>query len=248
MFVMRLFDTHFHLDLYPDPSALVTEADQAQTYVVAVTNTPSVFESTQQLTATSQFVRPALGLHPELAVERQLELPLFEHLLPYTRYVGEVGLDFVTTDARDRAIQQEIFRKIVALCHASGNKILTVHSRRAEKEVVQAIGPTFAGQVILHWYSGPLSVARQAVENGLYFSLNPAMVRSKRFADLLAIIPRERLLLETDGPFVQIGSRPAIPKDTAIVIRALAVSWHMSEEQVAQTLFTNFRQLLTLPA
>ncbi|RZJ89274.1 MAG: TatD family deoxyribonuclease [Hymenobacter sp.] len=248
MFVMRLFDTHFHLDLYPDPSALVTEANQAQTCVVAVTNTPSVFESTQQLTAASQFVQPALGLHPELAVERQLELPLFEHLLPYTRYVGEVGLDFVITDARERAIQQEVFRKIVALCHASGNKILTVHSRRAEKEVVQAIGPTFAGQVILHWYSGPLSVARQAVENGLYFSLNPAMVRSKRFVDLLAIIPRERLLLETDGPFVQIGSRPAIPKDTAIVIRALAVLWHMSEEQVAQTLFTNFRQLLTLPA
>ena len=241
---MQLFDTHFHLDLYPDPAALVRQADQAQTYVVAVTNTPSVFEATQRLTEASKFVRPALGLHPELAVERQLELPLFERLLPRTRYIGEVGLDFVTWDARERIIQQDVFRRILDLCQESGDKILTVHSRRAEKEVVQAIGPSFAGRAILHWFSGPLNVARQAIENGLYFSFNPAMVRSKRFSELLAIMPRERLLLETDGPFVQLNARPAQFADTAVVVQALAAQWHLTAEQTALCLFDNLRQVL----
>lgn len=242
---MRIFDTHFHLDLYPNPAALITQAEQAQTYVVAVTNAPSVFEATERLTANSRFVRPALGLHPELAVERQLELPLFERLLPRTRYVGEIGLDFVTTDAQERATQQKIFRRILDLCQISGDKILTIHSRRAEKEVVQAIGAHFPGKVILHWYSGPLNIAAQAVANGLYFSLNPAMVRGKRFNDLIALIPPERLLLETDGPFVKMGTRNAVPADTITVVQALATLWRTSQEQAAQKLFDNFRRLLT---
>ena len=241
---MRLFDTHIHLDLYPDPAALVRQADQVQTYVVAVTNTPSVFEATQRLTEASKFVRPAIGLHPELAVERQLELPLFERLLSRTRYVGEVGLDFVTSDTLERTIQQAVFRRILDLCQASGDKILTIHSCRAEKEVVQAIGPSFAGRAILHWFSGPLNVARQAINNGLYFSINPAMVRSKKFSELLAVVPRERILLETDGPFVQLGTRPAQPADTIVVVQALAARWHLTNEQVGQLLFDNFRQVL----
>lgn len=241
---MPYFDTHCHLDLYPDPAALVAEAEKSQTYVVAVTNTPAVFEATHKLTATSRFVRAALGLHPELAVERHREMPLFEQLLPLTRYVGEVGLDFVSNDAQTRAIQQKVFDKVVELCHTAGDKILTIHSRRAEREVVRMLGPDFAGRAILHWYSGPLSVAEQAVENGLYFSINSAMTRSKRFKELLAIIPPNLVMTETDGPFVQVGSRNAQPGEVSTVVQALAGHWDSSVEAAAATLFNNFRGLL----
>jgi TatD DNase family protein len=224
---------------------MVAQAEKNQTYVVAVTNTPAVFEATHKLTATSRFVRAALGLHPELAAERHLEMPLFEQMLPLTRYVGEVGLDFVRNDAHFRAIQQKVFTQVVELCHTAGDKILTIHSRRAEREVVRMLGPHFAGRAILHWYSGPLSVAEQAVENGLYFSINPAMIRSKRFKELLAIIPAHLLLTETDGPFVQISNRNAQPGEVSAVVQALAGHWSCSVEEAAITLLRNFRGLLT---
>lgn len=244
---MNLFDTHFHLDLYPDPRAVVQEAERTQTYVVAVTNTPSVFQATQQLINSSRFVRPALGLHPELAVERHRELPLFQQLLAQTRYVGEVGLDFVSSDKQERLLQERVFAQILEWSHQAGSKILTIHSRRAEKEVVAAIGAEFKGTAILHWYSGSLAVVEQALANGLYFSINPAMTRSKRFADLLRLIPADRLLTETDGPFVQIGQRAAAPADVAQVVAALAASWQKTPTEVRQLLFTNLRRLLIEP-
>ncbi len=243
---MHLFDTHCHLDLYPDPLVLVAQAEQTQTYVVAVTNTPSVFEATQRLIGDSRFVRPALGLHPELAVERQGELNLFQRLLPQTRYVGEVGLDFVTTDTHTRQIQQKVFGQILDWCQLSGDKIITIHSRRAEKEVIQAIGTDFRGKPILHWYSGSLAVAETAVANGFYFSFNPAMTRAKRFSDLVKLIPAERILTETDGPFVQIGQRAAQPSDVAQVAVALAALWQTTSADATKILFDNLRQLLTV--
>lgn len=245
---MNSFDTHCHLDLYPDPHAIVREAECTQTYVVAVTNTPSVFQATQQLIGSSRFVRPALGLHPELAVERQGELPLFQQLLPQTRYVGEVGLDFVSSDKQVRLTQQRVFSQILEWSHLAGDKILTIHSRRAEKEVVEAIGTNFRGAAILHWYSGSLAVVEQALTNGLYFSINSAMTRSKRFPDLLRLIPIDRLLTETDGPFVQIGQRAALPADVAQVVSTLAAMRQSTPEEVSKLLFANLRKLLATPS
>jgi len=242
------FDTHCHLDLYPDPHAIVREAERTQTYVVAVTNTPSVFQATQQLIGNSRFVRPALGLHPELAVERKGELPLFQQLLPQTRYVGEVGLDFVSSDKQVRLTQQRVFSQILEWSHLAGDKILTIHSRRAEKEVVEAIGTNFRGAAILHWYSGSLAVVEQALTNGLYFSINSAMTRSKRFPDLLRLIPIDRLLTETDGPFVQIGQRAALPADVAQVASTLAAMRQSTPEEVSKLLFANLRKLLATPS
>ena len=245
---MHFFDTHCHLDLYPDPRAVVSEAERTQTYVVAITNTPSVFQATKQLIGSSRFVRPALGLHPELAVERQGELPLFQQLLPQTRYVGEVGLDFVTSDRQVRLTQQRVFSQILEWSHLAGDKILTIHSRRAEKEVVEAIGAKFRGAAILHWYSGSLAVVEQALTNGLYFSINPAMTRSKRFSELVRLIPTDRLLTETDGPFVQIGQRSALPQDVAQVVTVLASTWQTTPEEVGKVLFANLRKLLGAPS
>lgn len=240
-----LFDTHCHVDLYPDPLEVVRQVERTRTYVIAVTNTPSVFEATQRIAGASKYVRPALGLHPELAVERRGELPLFARLLPQTRYVGEIGLDFVTNDAQTRRTQQLVFNQILEWCSVSGDKILTLHSRRAEKEVIDALGTRFRGKAILHWYSGSLSLVEKALANGLYFSINPAMIRSKRFSELLKLLPRHRLLLESDGPFVQVGQRSAQPTDMVEILKFLSDSWMVDITAVVETLSSNFRQLLS---
>ena len=72
---MSLFDTHCHVDLYPDPVGLVREAERRGIYTIAVTNTPSVFPATAAIVKGCRYVRPALGLHPQLAAERRGELP-----------------------------------------------------------------------------------------------------------------------------------------------------------------------------
>lgn len=244
---LPLHDTHFHLDLYPDPRSLLLQIEAARTHTVAVTNTPSVFPATAALVSEARYVRPAIGLHPELAAERRGELDLFWQHLPTTRYVGEIGLDYVTRDPHNRAHQRRVFSSIIERCDAAGGKVLTVHSRRAESDVIAAIGEGFNGSVVLHWYSGSFKNLELAVEHGFYFSVNPAMVKGKRFPALLDRIPRDRLLLETDGPFVSVENRPATPHDTAGVIRRVAHLWEMTAEEAARGIQQNFKSLLCPP-
>ena len=240
----RLFDTHFHLDLVPDPRATVRQIESDGIPTIAVTNAPSVYESTARLSAGCRHIRPALGLHPELAAERHRELDLFARHLPSTRYVGEVGLDYVTQDASVRRTQRRVFEEIVSQCDAAGDKVLTVHSRRAEADVVATFGDQFQGAVILHWYSGSLRTLGKATERGFYISVNPAMARGKRFSHILDRVPRDRVLLETDGPFVSVGKRPALPHDTSCVVDRISQLWGVPMEEALARLFANFWRIL----
>lgn len=240
----KQFDTHCHLDLYQNPADVVCSLRQEAVQTVAVTNTPSVFPRTERKARGNSLVWPALGLHPELAVERRGELPLFAEYLEKTRWVGEVGLDYAVSETRDQRIQRRVFDRILELCAQSGDKILTIHSRRAARDVVEAIGSDFPGKAILHWYSGSLTVLEQAVEYGFYFSVNPAMASSERFSPLVKRIPRERILTESDGPFVKVHGRAATPRDTCHVLGTLSSAWNEPVNQVGERLLENLRSLL----
>ncbi|RIH83355.1 putative metal-dependent hydrolase YjjV [Calidithermus terrae] len=239
----RLHDTHCHVDLYPDPGEVIAATELAGVYTVAVTNVPSVFPRCKELLSGRRFLRPALGLHPELAREYHTELGLFAALLEETRYVGEVGLDFTTRDPAERRLQREVFGRVLELAAGRG-KILTVHSRRAAQDVVEMVGPAYPGRVILHWYSGPLGVLERALANGLYVSVNPAMLRSQRGQEVIRSIPLGRMLLETDGPFVRSGAGPAQPRDLAAVVEGVADLLGLEAIRVGRAAHANFRQLL----
>jgi len=241
----RLVDTHCHLDLYPDPPALLRRIEAAGVQTIAVTNAPSVFFHTDQLTAQSRFVRPALGLHPELVKTHAHERPLFWEQLPKTRFIGEVGLDYVTNDATERELQREVFREVLDRCAATGDKVLTVHSRRAAADVIDMVGRGFRGVVILHWFSGSLREAERARLNGLYFSINTAMIRSKSGQTLIERMDPDCVLTETDGPFVPLGKEPAVPSDVSLVVRHLAGVWHMAEDEAREKVLTTFNRALT---
>lgn len=243
-----LVDTHCHIDLYPDPSWLIRDSENRQIYTIAVTNTPSVFLPLAEIIGASKYVRPALGLHPELAAARHRELPIFAALLDRTRYVGEVGLDYQTKDEADRAVQRRVLSTIIDQCDAAGGKVLTVHSRRAANDVVDAFGTSFNGAYILHWFSGGVKVLRRALTNGAFISVNPAMVRSRTGRALIGEAPRDRVLTETDGPFVTTGDhpkvKPAVPDDVRTVIAGLRELWDVAHDEAAQQVYANFCSLL----
>jgi TatD DNase family protein len=242
---MRLFDTHCHLDLYPDYTRLIEEIEKTQIYTIAVTNTPSVFRRCQALTEKSRFIRAALGLHPQLVSERHKELGLMYELLGQTKYIGEVGLDFVTQDKKEKGLQQRVFTSILERCASGDKKIFTIHSRRAAAEVTEIIGDSYPGVIILHWFSGTLKELDKAISFGFYFSVNPAMVMGAKGRQLLTAIPRDKILTESDGPFTKVGGRPSRPIDIDCVVSGLADVWKVTRDQAAEVLYVNFRRILT---
>ncbi|MCE4224929.1 TatD family hydrolase [Methylobacterium sp. C25] len=239
-----MIDFHCHLDLYPDPEMVVRQADEARIYVLSVTTTPKAWRRTSEMAKDCTRIRTALGLHPELAHERHAELPLFEALLPQTRYVGEVGLDG-SPDLKPHAqIQRKVFKTVLKLSSRQGGRVLSIHSRRASDEVLECLrAEPDAGTPILHWFSGSQAQLRRAIDQGCWFSVGLPMSRSDRGRALLASLPRDRVLTETDGPFAQEGNRAVKPSDVSGMADALSSVWNVSASEVRNQLATNLRRL-----
>jgi TatD DNase family protein len=238
-------DAHFHFDLFKTPKEILIDIETHGVKTIAVTNAPSVFHHTLKVAETARFLLPAIGLHPELVATHGRELSLMWSLLDKTRFIGEVGLDYVTSDQENRRAQRNVFSQIVERCAAYGDKILSVHSRRSASDVISTVGDKFPGAVILHWFSGSRRELERAIEFGFYFSVGPAMLKSKTGLALVAAMPKNRVLTETDGPFVQTDGRPARPSDIATVIGELGQLWQQSSAEAKEIVSQNFASLVS---
>jgi TatD DNase family protein len=242
-----LVDFHCHLDLYPDHPAVVRESDEAGVFTLAVTTTPKAWPRNNELAQATRHVRAALGLHPQLVAERASELALWDVYLSETRYIGEVGLDAGPRFYKSFDLQKQVFQHVLQRCAKAGNKVITVHSIRAAKVVldhIEAFLPPTKGKVVLHWFTGSKAEAKRALELGCYFSINAAMLDNERHSSMVAAIPLDRLLTETDGPFTKSGERPSKPADVAVIVEAIGRLHGMLASELAATVRSNLRSLL----
>lgn len=244
----RWVDFHCHLDLYPDHASLVTECDRERIATLAVTTTPKAWRRNEEVAAGSEYVRVALGLHPQLVAERASELALFESLLKEARYVGEVGLDAGPKFYASFSEQERVFNRILAACAEQGGKILTIHSVRCVSKVLDHLEralPVDRGVAVMHWFTGSAAEARRASELGCYFSVNAQMLQTEKGRRLVSVLPRERLLTETDGPFVSFGERPSRPRDVGVTLGSLASVLGLSLHDAGQLITGNLGRLVT---
>jgi TatD DNase family protein len=239
-----MIDFHCHLDLYPDPMSVRDECEKQGLHLLSVTTTPSAWKGTSELAARSKHIRTALGLHPQLAEQRLSELRLFDALLAETEYVGEIGLDGSPEFRPQWQNQIKIFEHILGRCSEVGGRIMSLHSRRASNEVLDRL-ENFpkSGIAILHWFSGSGSELDRATEQGCWFSVGPAMLSSKKGEGLVARMPRERVLTESDGPFAQMNGQSVMPWGVRDAIGRLSRIWSLPETLVDQQIQDNCHKL-----
>jgi TatD DNase family protein len=159
-----------------------------------------------------------------------------------------VGLDAGARYYASFDMQKRIFQTILRECADRGEKILTIHSVRAVRAVldmIEAFLPRARGSTVLHWFTGSRSEAQRAVSLGCYFSINREMLRNDKHNTLLAYLPLDRLLTETDGPFVKIDGRDARPSDVSETIKALAEARSMPAPEVAEVILLNLKRLVS---
>jgi len=247
-FIPKWVDFHCHLDLYPDHQRLIRESDMEGIATLAVTTTPKAFARNVEMATGYPSVRIGLGLHPQLVAERAGELPLFEKLLSQSSYVGEVGLDASPRFYANFPDQQRVFERVLCACNEQGDKILSIHSVRAISTVLRALEAHLSNRTcvpVLHWFTGTKSEATRAIELGCYFSINAEMIQEKKMHPLLRWLPPDRLLTETDGPFVKFGYRPIRPSDIPATVELLARLRATGGSELALVVLANF-QALTL--
>jgi len=243
-----LVDFHCHLDLYPDFPAIVQDVEKTGVFTLAVTTTPQAWPRNNELAQRTKHVRAALGLHPQLVSERASELNLWDRYFPEASYIGEVGLDAGPRFYKSLDVQKRVFQHVLQCCAEAGGRIITVHSVRSVKAVldhIEAFLPPDKGKVVLHWFTGTKSEAKRALELGCFFSINAAMLNNDRHASMVQEIPLDRLLTETDGPFTRTGDRHSKPFDVALVVEELGRLHHVPAAHIAATVRDNLRCLVS---
>lgn len=224
-----IIDAHCHFDMMPDPEAYIRERERGGDIVIGMTNLPSHFAMGFSHVRQYRHVSLALGLHPLLAAESKNEISSFKQYSDKTSYIGEIGLDFSKEGFSTKDSQIDVLRELLIAIRGK-SKIVSVHSRKAEKELLTLLCEYEIPNVIFHWYSGSVNLIPAILEQGYYFSVNEAMCHSNNGRQIIAAIPRDRLLTETDAPY---NDRCSIPK----LLETIGV-----EKKV---IYNNFKRLLT---
>jgi TatD DNase family protein len=219
-------DTHAHLDACAESAeVLVRRADEAGVErIVSVGSGLDSCRETLAIATRHGSVFASLGIHPHQAAEPDAHrLDELQQLLEGERAVavGETGLDFYR-DYAPRARQRVLFQRQLELA-AELDKPVVVHTRAASDETAAAL-VAFAGTVVLHCFSEP-GLLPVALERGYYVSFagNVTYPKAEELRASARLVPRDRLLAETDSPYLAPQPRRGRPNEPANLVHTVAV-------------------------
>ncbi|MEJ2795890.1 Qat anti-phage system TatD family nuclease QatD [Iodobacter sp. LRB] len=240
-------DFHCHLDLYPDAKQIYTEALKRTEFVWLVTTSPRAYAATSRVLPASQKIFISPGLHPEVADKKYGELEMLLSQMEACTGVGEIGLDGSARFSQHFKFQIHIFKSVVENSARLGGRVLSIHSRAAAGKVLDILdaNPGF-GTAVLHWFTDSPSLLRRAAETGCWFSVGPGMMESANGRKLAALMPRDRVVSESDGPFAKIRGINVMPWEALSVASRLAETWCISKEETSLVLNSNGLRLITL--
>ena len=234
----QFVDFHCHIDRYARPMDVVRAAEAAEVVTIIVTELPSSFQRLKLMLGKRSQVRLALGCHPLRAGQLSgTEKALFSRLVSQTEYIGEIGLDGSSHGRETLPAQRKVLDFVLSHPRTS-TKLLTVHSRGAEQETIERLAAANV-TAILHWYTGALKHIPAALDAGLWFSVNPAMLESQKGRQTIAALPKERVVTETDGPFATVRGVPCVPADVPALVSTLAAIWGENPDTTRDRIFAS---------
>ncbi|MET0341739.1 MAG: TatD family hydrolase [Polyangiales bacterium] len=267
---MGLHDVHAHLThpkLAPHVDAILARARAAGvTSIISNGLNPEDNAAVRALAARDPLVRPAFGFYPVDAVlpemralgveyprEQDREATAAEAIawvrdhLDEAFAVGEIGLDGYWVPESLWARQEEVFRALVQLA-LEGDKPIIIHTRKRERRALEILDEMGARRVDWHCFGGKLKLARAIADAGHWLSIPANARRSESFTRMLATLPRERLLLETDCPYLGPDrERDNEPENVRHTLGYAAELWKVSEQDVLAQVSDNYTALFGTP-
>ena len=255
---LELFDTHAHLhvpEFDGDRAEMMARARQAGvTRMLTIGTEVPTSRAAIALAEAEPDVWATVGVHPHDAADADAGvLTEIERLAggPRVVAVGEIGLDFFR-DLSPRDVQERVFRHLIGLARRV-RKPVVVHCRDAHAEVLAILGEEGASEVggIMHCFSGDVEIARRCLDLGLLVSLAGPVTypNARALPDVARFVPADRLVIETDCPFLPPqGYRGKRNEPAYLALTAARVAELRGEplEEFARRASDNARRVLRL--
>lgn len=254
---MLIVDSHCHLN-YPEfadmPAVLKRAKDAGVGLMQTISTKRSDFAQVKKLAETYPEIYCSIGVHPHEAEPHEdiaeAEL-LAEATHPRVIGIGETGLDFYY-DHSPRDIQAELFRRHIRVARQLDLPVI-IHSRNADEETVAILQEMYAQgpfRILIHCFSTSKYLADNAVKLGGYVSLSGILTfkKAQELRDVVASLPLERLLVETDAPYLApepYRGQKAEPAHTRLTAECLAKIHGKPLEEVAGITTQNFLNLFS---
>lgn len=257
-----VYDNHCHLEI-ADGDQPLSVADQleraAAVGVIGVVQAAGDIESSRwsaQIAELHAGVLAAVAIHPNeapgyaAADGLDAAVAVIDELAarPRVRAIGETGLDFFRTDEDGFPAQFESFEAHIALAKKHGIA-MQIHDRDAHDAVLETLHRLDAPEhTVFHCFSGDAEMAQIAADRGYYLSFagNVTFKNAQNLRDALAVTPRERILVETDAPFLTPmphRGRPNAPYLIPVTVRFLATELGLELEELCSQLVANTREV-----
>jgi len=257
---MTLIDTHAHLEQIKDLSeSLVQAREQGVEAIVGVG--VNLVSNQRNIEIKREFQDPtiylALGIHPSEIQDEKIDASI-EFIIAHLGEavaIGEIGLDFwykrarKDTEVKDR--QKDVFRRQLVIAQKSNLPVI-IHSRGAWQVCLEMVRELDMHQGVFHWYSGPLDVLEEILDQGFYVSATPSLAYSPQARAAIKAAPLERVLLETDSPVFykdknsdEEGFR-ATPRDVFRTWDLVSQLKGVNPEDVARICCANARRVFNL--
>lgn len=250
-----LFDTHAHLNAtqFNEDVEQVIERARAEgvSHIVVVGFDRPTIQRAMELADQYSFIYAAVGWHPVDAIHMTDEdLIMIERLAAHPKVValGEMGLDYYW-DQSPKEVQKEVFRKQIRLAKKVKLPII-IHNRDATADIVHILQEEQAAEVggVMHCFTGSVEVAHQCIDMNFYISFGGPVTfkNAKKPKEVAKEIPLDRLLIETDCPYLTphpFRGKRNEPSYVKYVAEAIAELKGLSFEEVAQKTSDNAKRL-----
>jgi len=240
-----LVDVHAHLhfpQIVNDIDNIIKRAKENEVYYILNSGTSlSSNKKTLELAKKYDIIKPSLGIYPTEVDDIDKELNFIEENKKEVFAIGEVGLDY--KEKNNPSEQKKNFVKIIELAEKL-RKPLVIHSRKAEKDVLDLLECSKTKKVNLHCFTGNFKLIKRAIDLGYSFSIPPTIVRLDHFKQLVERLPSTRILTETDSPFLSPFkdkfNEPSFIKET---IKEISKIKKLDEEEIKKIIFMNFQKM-----
>lgn len=253
-----VYDNHAHLEITDgvEPLSLEEQLDRAaEVGIAGVVQASGDIESSRwavEAAASDPRVLAAVAIHPNdapsYAAEGRLDeaIAVIDELAahPRTRAIGETGLDYFRTDEAGRPAQHESFEAHIALAKKHGIA-MQIHDRDAHDDVLEMLTRVGAPEkTVFHCFSGDDAMARIAADAGYWLSFagNITFKNAQNLRDALAVTPWDRILVETDAPFltpVPLRGRPNAPYLVPLTVRFMAAELDVDVDELCAQIAAN---------